>query len=319
MPTPIVSVLMSVHNGQDFLREAIESILNQTYRDFEFIVVDDASTDNSLNILKSFSDPRLKILEVEKNIGLVDALNLALKQAKGKYVARMDADDVSYPDRFAQQILRFKESPELVLLGCAFTYIDVNGRELSSGSPPSDNSTLQRDLIESGNPFCHPTVMMRTQDLKDIGGYRKIVNKFAQDYDLFLRLSERGEVANLKFPLLGYRIHSNQITVKKMKPQLFSAQVYRFLALQRRRGKQENLTKAIAEVSKQKKELNRSLVNGYLYWAAIMELSGNNMTAMYLRWGAVRKGPLRKDVYSMLYNQCLKYIQYARYSIGGID
>lgn len=300
---PTISVLMSVHNGQDFLREAIDSILAQTYHDFEFIVVDDASTDQSLKILRSYSDERLCIFPLEKNVGLVDALNLALNHAQGEFVARMDADDISHPDRFTLQLQRFEENQKLVLLGCAYTYIDSDGKKNVVAHPPPIGGSLQTVLIESGNPFCHPTVMMRTRDVKSIGGYRKIVNKFAQDYDLFLRLAEKGEVDNLQLPLLRYRIHPGQITVRKMKSQLFSAQVYRLLARQRRSGEQEDPAKAIAMANMKRQELQRALVNGYFYWSGLMGRMGYKDEARYLRWSAIKVAPLSSEVRSMLFRQ----------------
>ncbi len=300
MPTPIVSVLMSVHNGQDFLREAIESILNQTYRDFEFIVVDDASTDNSLNILKSFSDPRLKILEVEKNIGLVDALNLALKQAKGKYVARMDADDVSYPDRFAQQVARMVDEPNLVLLGTSYDCIDVSGCILRNHALKTDNDNLQKELIKEGNQFGHPTVMMRSQTVKSIGGYRKLAGPYSQDYDLWLRLSEIGKIANLSNSLLAYRIHDKQLSVNKLFKQRLAAEIYKVLATQRRLEGFEKYNTAVFQVKSKQKIFQHLIASDYMYWSNLYTLMGNKRDSRFMKLKAIWCDPYRLLVLKVL-------------------
>jgi glycosyltransferase involved in cell wall biosynthesis len=124
---PKLSVIMSVHNGEKYLREAIESILNQTFTDFKFIIINDGSTDNSLAIIRSYDDKRIRILNNGTNIGLTKSLNKALKQAKGKYIARQDADDVSLPDRFEAQLKYFVQYPEVALLGTSTYIINQEG------------------------------------------------------------------------------------------------------------------------------------------------------------------------------------------------
>ncbi len=125
---PKVSVIMSVYNGDKYLREAIESILNQTFTDFEFIIVNDGSTDNSLEIIESYDDERIKTINNKKNIGLTKSLNKALKFAKGKYIARQDADDVSLPNRFEKQVEYLDSHPEVALVGTSVYLIDENGK-----------------------------------------------------------------------------------------------------------------------------------------------------------------------------------------------
>ena len=296
---------MSVHNGQPYLAEAVESVLAQDYGDFELLVVDDASTDDSLAVLEQFGgeDPRVRVLRAAKNMGLASALNMALSEARGPLIARMDADDVCRPDRFRLQVTAFDDQPGLELLGSAFFYIDEAGKPIAEGNAPLDDRALQTTLIESGNPFCHPSVMMRTATVRALGGYREVLNRYAQDYDLFLRLAERGTTGNLSDRLIGYRIHSRQMTVKKMRPQLQSALVYRALARQRRNGQLEDVVRAESEARASRDELRDALVSGYLFWAEMLELMGNHTQARQLRWSAIRTAPLDPKVRRLVRSQ----------------
>ncbi len=299
---PEVSVLMAVYNGGKFLHEAVRSVLTQTYNDFEFLIIDDASTDGSFEYLTSVaaSDSRLRLFRADKQMGLVSALNLLLSEAVGEFVARMDADDICHPSRFREQVARFEKEPCLVLLGTRFEYIDRSGRKLSEGNPRLENEELQIELIVSGNPFCHPSVMMRTAPVKALGGYRQSINRYAQDYDLFLRLAKVGQVANLAQSLLGYRIHPGQITVNKMRPQLESALLYRALAQQRRTAGGEQLDAAIAQIKGQSRQLRGLLAAGYVFWADMMNKMGEPEKARALRWLAVRADPFGVAVKGLL-------------------
>ncbi|HEY9660554.1 MAG TPA: glycosyltransferase, partial [Allocoleopsis sp.] len=127
---PQISVLMAVYNGSRYVAEAIESILNQTFTDFEFLIIEDGSTDNTVQILQDYAnrDPRIKLIQNEQNIGLTKSLNKGLKLAQGKYIARQDADDVSLPHRFEQQIAVFAQNPAAVLVSCSLELIDATGK-----------------------------------------------------------------------------------------------------------------------------------------------------------------------------------------------
>jgi Glycosyl transferase family 2 len=212
--TPQISVIMSVFNGQEFLEQAARSILNQTMPNFEFIVIDDGSTDNSLKILKDLAnaDSRLVILSRE-NKGLIFSLNEAASNAKAPLLARMDCDDVAHPTRFEKQLNEFAMRPNLVALGCQVNFIDRHGSEFGKEIvyPIGDNEIqINRSL---GGPFlAHPTLMMRASAFRSVGEYRAPFVA-AEDLDLIYRLFEVGELDNLPERLLDYRFHGNNVSI----------------------------------------------------------------------------------------------------------
>lgn len=215
-PSPRVSVVMPVRNGGCFLSEAIQSILGQTFRDFEFIIVDDGSVDNTREILAQAAarDPRVRILSQPPS-GIVAALEAARACARGTYLARMDADDVSSPDRLARQVEFLDRNPLIIALGGQVRIIDATGRALKLGRWPVSEKACKTHL-EIGSPLCHPAVMMRATAVEACGGY-KGVSEPAEDYDLWLRLSKIGEFANLNEIVLDYRVHSNSVTFTRAK------------------------------------------------------------------------------------------------------
>ncbi|HEX5242305.1 MAG TPA: glycosyltransferase family 2 protein, partial [Tepidisphaeraceae bacterium] len=157
---PLVSVLMSVHNDLQYLRESVHSILNQTFGDFEFILIDDGSTDGSGDFLKSLSDSRVKLLVNPSNVGLTASLNLGLDVACGKYLARMDADDISEPLRLQRQIEFLEAHLQIGIIGCSRHLIDEGGKTLAIAPTLEDDLAIRWKCL-MGNPFAHPTVMIR--------------------------------------------------------------------------------------------------------------------------------------------------------------
>ena len=217
MTPPKISVVMSVYNGEKHLREAVDSILNQTFTDFEFIIINDGSTDKTKKILESFSDPRIRLFHQE-NIGLTKSLNIGLKNSKGDFIARMDADDISHPDRFYEQVAYLEQNHAIGLLGTQYAVIDDNGKDFGTVRNPIKNSEI-KDILLVINTFCHGAVMFRKELLHIVGYYRE---KFlcAQDYDLWLRFAEHTEVSNLDSVLYKLRRSINSITRKKTSQQL---------------------------------------------------------------------------------------------------
>jgi glycosyltransferase involved in cell wall biosynthesis len=209
---PVVSVLMPVHNGGKYLAEAVESILNQTFRDFEFLILDDGSTDESLKLLRQYAkkDSRLQVIS-RKNRGLTFTLNELLSYARGEFVARMDADDVSFPDRFDRQVAFLKENHKVVCVGGASQMIDSAGRYLTTLLQPQTDVEIQTLVLGGHGAITHPSAMMRNTSLKLVGGYDEKYNT-AEDLDLWLRLGEVGELANLPDVLLKYRLHDKSIS-----------------------------------------------------------------------------------------------------------
>lgn len=203
---------MAVHNGEMFLKEAIQSILSQSYTDFEFLIVNDCSSDQSENIILSFDDERIVLINNEKNLGLTKSLNLMLKQANGNYIARMDADDIAHPDRFKLQVQLLDENPEIGVCGSWYTRFSETEESVVKTISPSDELAVAL-LIK--NQMGHPTTMMRKSvlDAHNIAYNEELIT--SQDYDLWLRLSSVCKLYNIPQSLLRYRIHENQVVHKK--------------------------------------------------------------------------------------------------------
>jgi glycosyltransferase involved in cell wall biosynthesis len=209
---PVISVLMAVHNGEKFLAKAVESILDQTFGDFEFLIVDDGSVDNSKAMLSTYAarDARVRIIS-QSNQGLTKSLNIALQSARGEFIARFDADDISLPRRFEQQVSALRSDPSLVLIGSEVELITDDGLFLGVRAHATNHREIRkRLLLGDGSALTHPAVMIRQSSLKAIGGYDETF-PVAQDLDLFLRLSEIGGVSNLADTLLLWRQHDSSV------------------------------------------------------------------------------------------------------------
>ena len=204
---------MPVHNGEKYLQEAIESILGQTEQDFEFIIVNDGSTDLTKSILVEVEkrEKRIIVLNTEINQGLTIALNLGLARAKGKYIARMDADDLAFPDRFSKQFQYLETHPDFVVVGSRVLLIDPQGLPICPFSQKTTHEEIDLEhLAGNGGAICHPSTMIRKRALTSIGGYRPEM-KDASDLDLFLRLAEVGKIGNLSETLLKWRMHFDSV------------------------------------------------------------------------------------------------------------
>lgn len=207
-----ISVLLPLYNGERYIGEAVESVLAQSERDFELLVLDDGSTDRSLSIVRAFAarDARVRVIARE-NRGLVETLNELLAEARGELIARMDADDVCLPDRFERQLAFLDAHPEVVCVGGDVEMIDDRGRFLTTLSLPQQDADIQREALKGHAPLFHPAAMIRTATLRGIGGYRPDYWP-AEDLDLWLRLGEAGRLANLPGPVLRYRLHGASIS-----------------------------------------------------------------------------------------------------------
>lgn len=203
-----LSVLMGVFNGEGYLPEAMDSILAQTLRDFELIIVDDGSTDGSPKILADYAarDSRVKIIH-QKNAGLTAALNAAAKVATAPLLARMDPDDVALPTRFEKQVAYFDVHPDVTLLGTRVILIDPYGTAYNWPQHPLTHEEIDEKLMAGeGWAIVHPAAMFRRDAFEKVGGYNEKY-RTSQDFDLWLRMAETGRLANLEEPLLKYRQH----------------------------------------------------------------------------------------------------------------
>jgi glycosyltransferase involved in cell wall biosynthesis len=213
---PRVTVLMPVYNGETYLREAVDSVLHQTLDDFEFLIVDDGSTDSSAAILESYTDPRIRVVHNPTNLKLVATLNKGLDLARGEYVARMDCDDISLPERLEKQLAFMEAHSEVGVLGTACQYIDGCSRPGLVRSNPTPHSLIRWHLCFTC-PMTHPTVMMRKSIIQQLGAYasqaiRGREKYSAEDYDLWRRASSVTELANLPEVLLYLRKHEANVT-----------------------------------------------------------------------------------------------------------
>ena len=228
---PEVSVLMAVHNTGAHIARAVQSILDQTFTDFEFLIIDDGSTDNSMRVVKEAADARIRIVANRKNIGLTRSLNRGLALAQGRFIARMDGDDISYPTRLEKQTAFLKGHPACGLVGTGYLTVDEHGYPLNQGRVIAADLDL-KEALKVTNQFAHSSVMFPKKVIAAVDGYREVFH-FAQDYDLFLRISEKFAIALLPEILLERRIGLDAVSVKDKILQDRFAQMARECARQR--------------------------------------------------------------------------------------
>ncbi len=224
MNTPMISIIMSVYNEEKNIRQAVNSILNQTYRDFEFIIIDDASTDQTCKYIESYHDKRIVLYKNKVNKGLTHNLNFALNKAAGKYVARMDGDDISLPERLDTQFIFLEKNPEIKLISCGLNYF---GSSQGFFIPSNNYEKIKVKLLL--NPeLPHPGFMF-TRDLftnAKICYNEKLT--YAQDYDFQSKVAEKYVISSVRTPLIKYRRSEKQISVKHCKEQAYCANYTRY-------------------------------------------------------------------------------------------
>ncbi len=210
---------MPTYNASRHVGAALESVLNQTEGDFEFLIYDDGSTDETSDILRRYEDKRIQLFRSKENLGYVHWLNAGLEESQGQFIARMDADDLCDARRFEKQVEAMQAEPRRVMLGSAVRWIDASGGIIGGKEYPTSLAAILWELCFD-NPFCHPTVMMRREVLQSHGlRYREDLLP-SEDYELWTRLVRCGEVINLQDSLLDYRIHEGQISQTKRRQQL---------------------------------------------------------------------------------------------------
>lgn len=213
MKQPLVTVLMPNHNSERFIGASIQSVLDQTFTDFEFLIVEDASTDRSMEVISRFNDSRIRVIQHEQNEHICVALNTGLQQAKGKYIARIDSDDCWHADKLEKQIAYMEAHPEC---GASFTWVDVvdeDDRILSEQESGFvklfhvENRTREQwinHFFFQGSCLCHPSAVMRTDVVRQLGGYRNVLVQI-QDFELWVRIVKHCEIHVLTEPLMNYR------------------------------------------------------------------------------------------------------------------
>jgi len=259
---PEITVLTIVYNGERFIREAIDSILNQTYEDFEYVIVDNNSTDSTPAILKDYAqkDRRIKIIR-EPEQGILYARNAGLKVARGEWIAVLDADDIALPNRLECQLNLVRENPDVVLVGSGLILIDENGKFIKRYSYPGDHKSLLSRLENKQAFFAHSSAVFKKSIVSKLGGYRIL---YGEDYDLWLRLSMCGEIACIQEPLIKLRqfvmSHSYDVSQESYTLSTLAALVCHFL---RKEGladpslaKEDEWSEFLALVRIQAKNLN---------------------------------------------------------------
>lgn len=270
MTAPAVTVLMPVYNAERFVAETVDTILSQTFRDFEFLIINDGSTDRSLEILEGYSrrDDRIRLIS-RANTGYVAALNEGLALARGEFIARIDADDLSDPRRLQLQVDRMRAEPQLVALGSNASAIDEDGLPLGDYSVPLTHEEIEANHLAGSSSIHHPAVMLRPEAVKRVGGYRRELMP-CEDFDLWLRLGEIGRLANLCESLLIKRLFAGSAVATHL-------------------GNQEKLVKDILEQAWRRRGLPGS--------PRMPPRQMRHRADLYRQWGwmALRGGNLRSS------------------------
>lgn len=271
---------MAVFDGEQYIKEALNSILGQSFRDYEFIIINDGSIDNTTGILQQYAqaDQRLCVFHQE-NRGLIAALNRGCRLARGKYIARMDADDIAFPDRFERQVNFLDRHPTVAVLGGATKLINAKGASIGEWRTPVDDWQI-KEALRRVNCFCHSSIMMRKDAFAATEGYRRPF-LHAEDYDLWLRMADQFELANLPDALLYYRIHARQLSGRNIRQQVISALAAQAAArIRRDTGRDPFLAvdavnvDSLADLGVSRDCVSQALITRHLSWAAQMREDG---------------------------------------------
>jgi hypothetical protein len=239
MGEPAISVAMSVYNGERFLDEAIESVLGQSMRDFELLILDDGSTDGSRRIIEAHAarDSRIRPI-IRENRGLIASLNQLIEEARAPLIARMDADDICKPERFARQFAFLEAHPDHGVVGCWAEDIDEDGEPypVPEHDHPLDHEAFLEAIEQSEPLLCHPAVMFRRDIVRAAGGYHAAF-RHCEDLDLWLRLASSTRIANLPERLIRYRHYASQVSYRHAVEQQIGAAVARIAYRERKAGR----------------------------------------------------------------------------------
>lgn len=208
---PLVTVLMPAYNAGNYIAEAIDSILDQTYADFEFLIINDGSTDNTLQVIQQYNDPRIRVIN-QRNKGLIDTLNEGIEIAQGSIIARMDADDICFPARLQKQLDFLQANPDHIMVGAEADVMDKDGAFLMKLEPIGHTNEEIAQRINIKCPFIHPAVTFYKEQVIKAGGYPKNALTF-EDHLLWKELMAFGKVANLRSTLLKVRFNPESVTI----------------------------------------------------------------------------------------------------------
>lgn len=288
---PRVSVLMTIYNAEPYLRAAVDSLIAQAFPDWELIAVENGSTDESMSILKNYSDPRVRIFPLQKNIGRTPALRLAFDQARGDYIAVLDADDVSSPNRLAEQVAFLDQHTDVALVGSWAQHIDEQGKVFDVFEPPTNKEELQ-DCLGWTNPIIHSSAMYRRQLAQEVGGYPENII-WAQDLGLLLALAQRAKIAMVADYLCQVRVLTASMTrstkyriLVASEALLLFKQAANSLQLSTKARRLNRRAMAIAEI-----KLGAATLRSDSFWAGLKMVLHGLVTAPSALWG---NGPVRR-------------------------
>jgi glycosyltransferase involved in cell wall biosynthesis len=285
---PRTSFLIPVRDGSRFIVAALESALAQTDRDLEVVVVDDGSSDDTAALVETVRrrDARVRLLGLTRGSGLVDSLNFGLEQARGDFVARLDADDLAMPDRLEQQLSFLDAHPGVAVVGSALDLVDGRGTHVGRVDYPTDPSTVSLRLTQ-GNVLAHSAVVIRRDRLDATCVYRRTF-AHAEDYDLWLRIADSHDLANVAEPLTRYRIHANQVSATHLEEQAVSALAARTVARIRRETGREPELPARADVAfllrlgATNESVSEAVLQTALEWSSMIERVDRRQAADFL-------------------------------------
>ena len=284
---------MPVYNTERYLKYALESVLAQTFTDFEFIILDDGSSDSSVHIIQEFAenDERIRFFPLEHR-GYVSLLRRGLNHCRGEFVARMDSDDICLPDRFEKQVNFLRANPDVVAVGSQIVIIDPYGSKVEQPQHKLAHEEIEKELLNGvGWAMVHPAVTMRREALMKVGGYREDL-MVSEDLDLFLRLAEHGKVVNLPDVLLKYRQHLQSVNYTKYEQQKAVKRQIVGDAYKRR-----GLPMPANWSFRERKMLPHAEQHRRWGWAAMRH--GNPSVARRHAWAAIRHAPLSIDTWRL--------------------
>ena len=210
---PTISIIMPAYNASKYINEAIDSILNQTFSDFELLICDDGSTDKTVAIINTYKDPRVILFQNQVNIGNLKTTNFLLRQCKGQYIAIQDSDDISNTNRLQAQILEFQKNPNLGIVGSYYFCINSDGDIFNCGLLPIEDKTIRKEMKNKVPPVLYPSIMVKTEIANKIGEFRLFFDRIGSaDFDWMSRIIEKSEAINIPIPLYYYRKHESQFT-----------------------------------------------------------------------------------------------------------
>jgi len=265
---PKVTVLMTVYNGERYLKECIDSVLNQPFKDFEFLVIDDCSMDNSRSIVKSYKDDRIRLIENKKNLSQVSSLNIGLEHARGEYIARIDADDVMLPNRLERQLNFLNSRTDVALAGSWGDVIDERGDTIAISKLPVRNEEIIVGILIGEFISVHSSVMFRKDIILEVGKYNEDFS-FTEDFKLIIDLLVKGyKINNIPERLIKYRLHNDRISVRDYAPQIKRAHIA--------------IRQFIKNFTQELSEIDRELLFNFL-------INAGSMNKFYLENGLSKK------------------------------